>query len=222
MIAPTATIDFAAPRNALIAELVDQGIRDVRVLAALAEIPREIFLEETFIARAYDNIALPIKQGQTISQPYIVAAMTEALELTDRHKTLEIGTGSGYHTTVLARLCRRVYSLERYRSLLQTAASRFKALAVNNVTAMVGDGYKGWPEQAPFDRIIITACAIKEPPSALIEQLKVGGIMIVPIEIRPGDQILRRIRKSETGKIENEDLMPTRFVPLVEGLATAS
>lgn len=141
----------------LLMELRKQGIGDTRVLAAMERVPRELFVAEQFLKHAYDNIALPITQGQTISQPYVVAYMTEALKLTDRMKVLEIGTGSGYQAAVLARLCRRLYTIDRYRSLVQGAEKQFRALDLHNISTRVGDGMKGWPEQAPFDRIIVTA-----------------------------------------------------------------
>ena len=135
----------------LIMELRHQGIQDTRVLSAIERVPRDLFVMDQFQKHAFDNIALPITQGQTISQPYVVAFMTEALKLNDRCKVLEVGTGSGYQTAILARLCRRVYTIERYRSLLLQAERRFAELGINNITAKLGDGNKGWAEQAPFD-----------------------------------------------------------------------
>jgi protein-L-isoaspartate(D-aspartate) O-methyltransferase len=204
----------------LLMALRNQGVRDQRVLEAIETVPREIFLEEIFAGRAYDDNALPIACGQTISQPFIVAFMTDRLKLDKRHKVLEIGTGSGYQTAVLAQLCRRVYTIERYRSLLKEAEGRFAALKLTNVTSMTGDGSKGWPMQAPFDRIIVTAAA-PELPQRLIEQLAVGGVMVVPVDVAQGDQEIKRITRSDSG-IKVESLMRVRFVPLVEGLPRES
>ena len=206
------------PRQALLIDgLRRAGIADERVLAAMAAVPREVFVEETFGDQAYADQALPIACGQTISQPYIVAMMTEQLRVSDRHTVLEIGTGSGYQTAILSKLCRRVCSIERYRTLSRQAAERFKMLSLGNITQMVGDGSKGWPQLAPFERIMVTAAA-KEAPPALIEQLADGGIMVIPIEERPGKQDLFRIVKTKTG-CDREHLLPVRFVPLVEGVA---
>src|SRR5207237_7608163 len=142
---------------ALVMELRGQGITDQRVLSAIERTPRELFVDEPFSTTAYENIALPIACGQTISQPYIVAYMTEALEVDPRHRVLEIGTGSGYQAAVLAPLCRMVYTVERHRPLLKAAEARFKALSLHNIVVRHGDGSNGWPEQAPFDRILVTA-----------------------------------------------------------------
>lgn len=201
----------------LIMELRRQGISDLRVLSAIERVPREQFVPPSFADQAYDNIALPINQGQTISQPYVVAFMAEALEIGPRMKVLEIGTGSGYHAMVLAQLCLRVYSIERYRSLLKEAQARFDRLGVSNITAKPGDGAKGWPEQAPFPRILVTA-AITEPPPALLDQLAVGGILLLPLQDKNGDQEIVRIRRQASGFSE-ERLLAVRFVPLVAGIA---
>lgn len=202
----------------LLMELRKQGIADTRVLAAMERVPREKFVAEQFLKHAYDNIALPITQGQTISQPYVVAYMTEALMMTDRMKVLEIGTGSGYQTAVLARLCRRVYTIERYRSLLTTAETRFAALNITNVTTRLGDGNKGWPEQAPFDRILVTAAA-DERPEGLIAQLSPqGGIMVAPVAVNATEQdVIRYTREGDA--VREERLLPVRFVPLLPGIA---
>lgn len=202
----------------LIMALRNQGVRDMRVLEAIEEIPREMFVEQSFTDQAYADQALPIACGQTISQPYIVGVMTDRLKLNERHKVLEIGTGSGYQTAILSRLCRRVYTIERYRTLAQVAGERFKALKLQNITQMVGDGMKGWPAQAPFERIIVTAAAKGEAPQALFDQLAVGGIMVIPIEERAGKQDLYRITRTEKG-YDREHLLAVRFVPLVEGIA---
>jgi len=168
-----------------------------------------------FAERAWENTALPIGFGQTISQPLVVAAMTQALRLGPRMKVLEIGTGSGYQTAILSRLCRRVYTLERYKGLSKAAERRLLDLRVHNVVFHVGDGSKGWPPQAPYDRIVVTAAA-RDLPAPLVEQLAVGGILVVPIGRDPVNQTLERITRTRAG-LEREQLMGVRFVPLVEG-----
>jgi protein-L-isoaspartate(D-aspartate) O-methyltransferase len=204
----------------LIMSLRNQGIRDQRILEAIERTPREIFLGPSFQPMAYADQALPIACGQTISQPYVVAYMTDRLKLNDRCKVLEIGTGSGYQTAILSPLCRRVYTIERYRTLAKEAEQRFKELGLTNITQMVGDGYKGWPKQAPFDRIIVTAAAA-EVPEALADQLAPDGIMIIPLQDGPFSQELVRITRDEQG-FTHERLLPVRFVPLVEGVARES
>lgn len=206
----------------LIMGLRRQGIRDKRVLSAIERVPREKFIASTFRKQAYEDHALPIECGQTISQPYVVAYMTEQLHVGERMKVLEVGTGSGYQAAVLARLCRRVYTIERYRTLLNDALKRFDELRLHNITAKVGDGAKGWPEQAPFDRIIVTAAA-PSVPQTLVDQLKEGGLMIVPVGTSGGrgEQVLVRIERTAEG-VKREELLPVRFVPLVEGVAKES
>lgn len=206
----------------LVMSLRRQGIRDKKILSALERIPREVFVAGTFRKQAYEDHALPIECGQTISQPFIVAYMTEQLQVGERMKVLEIGTGSGYQAAVLSRLCRRVYTVERYRTLLRDAVRRFEALHLHNITSKVADGYAGWPEQAPFDRIIVTAAA-PSVPLKLVEQLKIGGIMVLPVAAPGGrgEQHLVRIERTEDG-VKREELMPVRFVPLVEGVARES
>ena len=200
---------------ALIMELRHDGIMDTRVLSAIERVPREVFVPDALRPQAYANTALPISSGQTISQPYVVAYMTELLELGARMKVLEIGTGSGYQAAVLSRLCRRVYTIERHRSLLLEAEARFKALGLHNITTRYGDGSKGWPEQAPFDRIIVTAAAF-EVPETLRQQLADGGIMVLPVGDRHSQEIWRVRRSGD--EFRTERLLPVRFVPLVEGL----
>ncbi len=200
----------------LLMELRAGGITDTRVLGAIERVPREQFVPATFRDQAYENVALPIGHGQTISQPLVVAMMSEALEAGERHKVLEIGTGSGYQAAVLARLCRRVFTIERHRDLLKQAESRFVELRLHNVTSRYGDGTKGWPEQAPFDRIIVTAAA-PELPTSLLEGLADGGILVAPLGEERRDQQLVRVRRQD-GEFLREDLGPVRFVPLVEGL----
>jgi len=202
----------------LIMELRRSGITDTQVLSAIERVPREMFVPATFGDRAYDNIALPIDQGQTISQPYVVAYMTQELELFARAKVLEIGTGSGYQTAVLSPLCRRVFTVERYRSLSRQAEQRLKALGLTNIVTKVGDGMLGWPEQAPFDRIIVTAAAFDEVPAALKSQLRDdGGIMVIPVGSGLAQEIVKIRRDGDT--YTEERLLPVRFVPLVEGIA---
>lgn len=213
--AAAATADARVLR--LVMKLREQGIADTGVLAALERVPREAFVLDSFADRAYDNKALPIDQGQTISQPYIVAYMSEALRLDDRHKVLEVGTGSGYQTAILSKLCRRVYTIERYPSLLAQAEARFAELGLYNITSRVGDGRLGWPEQAPFPRIIVTAAAA-DVPATLIDQLAVDGVMVAPVGAGRHSQHLVRLTRGEKG-IESEELIPVRFVPLVEGIA---
>ncbi len=202
----------------LIMELRQQGIGDTKVLSALERIPREQFVQESFRDQAYENIALPISHGQTISQPYIVAYMTEALKVGPRMKVLEVGTGSGYQAAVLAPLCRRLYTIERHRLLLKEAEGRFAELRLTNITTRVGDGYKGWPEQAPFDRIIVTAAAPEIPP-VLIGQLASGGILVIPVGRSSNEQNIVRATKRDGDEIEPETLLAVRFVPLVTGSA---
>ncbi len=199
----------------LVMELRQQGITDQAVLAAIERVPRDVFIPESFHDQAYENTALPIGQGQTISQPAVVGYMTQALELAPRMKVLEIGTGSGYQAAVLSKLCRRVYSIERFRELLREAEKRFSALRIGNVTTRWGDGMKGWPEQAPFDRIILTAAAA-EVPVELFQQLAVDGILIAPIGRTGHDQVLIRYRR-KGGEWETEKMWPVRFVPLLDG-----
>ncbi|MFQ5959569.1 MAG: protein-L-isoaspartate(D-aspartate) O-methyltransferase [Alphaproteobacteria bacterium] len=200
----------------LIMELRREGITSTRVLSAIERVSREMFVPASFADQAYDNIALPIGHGQTISQPLVVAFMTEKLEVGERMKVLEIGTGSGYQAAVLAPLCRRLYTVERQRALLREAEKRFAALGLNNVVTRYGDGAKGWPEQAPFDRIIVTAAAPDVPP-LLLEQLAEGGLMVLPLGFDFFDQELVRVRRTKKGH-KTERLMDVRFVPLVPGV----
>lgn len=202
-----------ARRIRLIMELRSQGITDTRVLSAIERVPREIFVPASFQDQAYENIALPIESGQTISQPLVVAAMTEALELGPNMKVLEIGTGSGYQASVLSNLCRRVYTIERHRALMEGAEKRFAELKLRNIVTRVGDGTKGWPEAAPFERIIVTAAG-RAVPQALLDQLSVGGIMIIPVAVEGRDQELVKIKRTADGYTQDA-FMPVRFVPLI-------
>ena len=203
-------------KQRLLQELERQGIRDARVLAAMAEVPRETFVEPTFQAQAWDNIALPINRGQTISQPYVVAFMTEALELGETMRVMEVGTGSGYQAAVLSRLCRRVYTMERHRPLLRKAEGRFAVLGYRNITTRFADGTKGWSEAAPFDRILVTAAA-ESAHEDLCAQLHDGGVMVIPVGPRGAQQVVRLRRRGE--EILRENLLPVRFVPMLPGLA---
>ncbi len=201
----------------LVLDLRRGGITDTRLLGAMERVPREMFVPETFHDKAYDNVALPIGHHQTVSQPLVVARMTQALGVEARHKVLEIGTGSGYQAAVLAGLCRRLYTIERYQELLLEAEARLEALGITNLTTRFGDGTLGWPEQAPFDRIMSTAAA-EDVPAQLVAQLAVGGILVVPVGGGDGEQRLMRVCRTEEGA-ETEDLGGVRFVPLIEGAA---
>ncbi len=200
---------------ALLRELSAHGIGDKRVLDAVASVPREQFVDEDAAALAYRNEALPIGCGQTISQPFIVAYMTEKLDVQPDHDVLEIGTGSGYQCAILARLARHVYTIERHGPLLDQARRRFAFLGIHNVTTFEGDGSLGWPEPVMFDRIIVTARAKKVPPM-LLDQLKEGGRMILPLGRWPWQERLALIVKTPDGPAR-EDLLAVRFVPLVTG-----
>ena len=200
----------------LLMELRRAGISDTRVLGAIEKTPREKFVPASFEDQAYENMALPIGKGQTVSQPYVVALMTEKLELGERQNVLEIGTGSGYQTAVLSALCRRVFTIERHRELLREAERRFEALRLHNIVCRFGDGTKGWPEQAPYERVLVTAAA-PEVPATLVDALGPGGILVVPIGDDHRDQHLVRIRR-EDERFSIEDLGLVRFVPLVAGL----
>ena len=204
-----------ANRIRLIMELRRKGITNSKVLGAIERVPREAFVPETFRDQAYEDMALPIGSGQTISQPAVVAFMTQELKIGDRMKILEIGTGSGYQAAVLAKLCRRLYSIERHRELLIEAERKFRELRINNITTKFGDGTKGWPEQAPFDRIIVTAAATRDVPHALLDQLAPDGIMIAPMGDSARDQHLYRFTFGNDGELLQEKMWPVRFVPLI-------
>lgn len=213
--APPTSNDGVSDRIRLLMKLRNSGINDTRVLSAIEHTPREMFVEEAFREHAYDDTALPIASGQTISQPSVVAWMTWALDVSPRMRVLEIGTGSGYQAAVLARMARRVYTVERHRDLLAQAEERFRNLKLNNIVTRRGDGSRGWKEAAPFDRIIVTAAA-PEIPQALIEQLAPGGVMVIPVGDNVADQVLLRIRKDEQGQLHTDKMMAVRFVPLVQ------
>lgn len=201
----------------LILALRSQGVTDPRVLDAIERTPREIFTPDLFKERAFEDSALPIACGQTISQPFIVGLMTQALTLEPRARVLEIGTGSGYQTTILSGLSRLVYTVERYRTLMREAEERFKTLGLINVVTKFGDGGEGWAEQAPFDRIMVTAAAPEEPKK-LLAQLKPNGVLVAPIGKGPV-QSLRRYAGDGQGGFKVELLGDVRFVPLLDGVA---
>lgn len=206
--------EFHTEKAQLIMTLRGQGIGDPTVLSALESVPRELFVPPALRQHAYENASLPIALDQTISQPYVVARMTEALRLTGRERVLEIGCGSGYQAAVLTYLCRRVYSMERLKPLLVDAENRLRDLRISNISLRHGDGVKGWPEAAPFDRIILT-CGSAKIPDILLQQLKIDGIMVAP-EGTDSAQQLVVITRRESG-FEREVLMPVTFVPLIEG-----
>ena len=198
------------------AELLDDGGFAGPVLDSLGRVKREQFVPGGLMALAYANRPLPIGYGQTISQPLIVALMTHLLAPDPAHTVLEVGTGSGYQAAVLAHLCRRLYTIERHRSLAVEAEARFKELRLGNIVVQVGDGGEGWPAQAPFDRIIVTAQA-EMLPELLLSQLRPGGVMILPIADEGREQMVVRLRRTEDG-VERESLTEARFVPLMSGL----
>ena len=221
--------EFHTEKAQLIMTLRGQGIGDATVLSALESVPRELFVPPALRQHAYENASLPIALDQTISQPYVVARMTEALEMSGRQRVLEIGTGSGYQAAVLSCLSRRVYTIERLRPLLVEAERRLGLLNVTNLTSKYGDGALGWPEAAPFDRILLT-CAAAERPGILIDQLKPGGILVAPVDKEASnsikgdsikgdgnkkEQVIRRYRVDDKGRVSEEDLLPVRFVPLI-------
>ncbi len=211
------TPDDRETRMEFLLTLRRRGIADQAVLRAMDEVPREHFVEQDFTDTAYADQALPIPCGQTISQPYVVAYMTEQLGVKPQHRVLEVGTGSGYQAAVLSRLARDVVTIERYRTLAETARARLKTLGYDNVEVIVGDGLLGEPLRAPFDRIIVTAAA-EAIPQALTDQLAEGGVMILPLGPHGGTQQLVRLTKSADG-IPREDLIGGRFVPLLPGRA---
>ena len=196
--------------------LRSMGVTDKRVLEAMEKVDRSDFVRGIFTERAYEDTPLPIACGQTISQPSIVGIMTQALDLTGREKVLEIGTGSGYQAAILSRLARRVYTIDRYKRLVDEAVAIFRALDITNISALTGDGSHGLPGQSPFDRILVTAAA-EDPPGPLLQQLREGGIMVVPVGQSDHVQSLIRVTRTQTG-FDYEELRPVRFVPLLEGL----
>lgn len=199
-------------------EMVEQqikarGVTDERTLEAMRRVPRHRFIPKLYLADAYGDYPLPIGEGQTISQPYIVGFMTEQLELRPGCKVLEVGTGSGYQAAVLSSLCGHVYTIEILPGLGKAAEERLKELGCNNVTVKIGDGYHGWKEHAPFDAIIVTAAA-SSIPEDLIEQLKPGGTMVIPVGETLDIQNLIKVEKHTDGSVSRQNLLPVRFVPL--------
>jgi protein-L-isoaspartate(D-aspartate) O-methyltransferase len=216
-VAKRAPADDGEGRMEFLLSLRRRGISDAAVLRAMDEVPREQFVEDAYADAAYADQALPISCGQTISQPYVVAYMTEQLDVKPHHRVLEVGTGSGYQAAVLARLAREVVTVERYRTLAETARKRIAKLGIGNVAVIAGDGLAGLPEHAPYDRIIVTAAA-ERIPQALVDELAEGGVMVLPLGPHSDAQRLVRLTKTERG-IEREDLIWVRFVPLLPGQA---
>jgi protein-L-isoaspartate(D-aspartate) O-methyltransferase len=210
-------MNLTEQRMQFILTLRSNGVSDKAVLAAMETTPRDAFLEGVFKGRAYANVPLPIGRGQTISQPSVVAKMTEALELDSRCKVLEVGTGSGYQAAILSKLARRVYTIERHRPLARAARALFQKLDLGNITVVTGDGSLGLPEQAPFDRILLTAAA-EDLPTNLLAQLKPGGIMVLPVGQTDTVQSMIKVVKTDNG-LEYTELGDVRFVPLLEGVA---
>ena len=196
--------------------LRSSGVSDARVLTAMEGVDRALFVSDTFKARAYANVPLPIASGQTISQPSVVGLMTQALDVQPRHKVLEVGTGTGYQAAILSRLARRVYTVERHRALTRIARENHEALGLTNVTQITADGSFGLEGQAPFDRILVTAAA-EDPPGPLLAQLREGGSMVVPVGVSDNVQTLIKVTRTAAGH-EYRELSPVRFVPLVEGV----
>ena len=204
-------------RDRLVQTLRQEGIKDERVLKAITQVPRHKFVDEALSSRAYENTALPIGQSQTISQPWIVARMTEAiLDDGEPEKVLEVGTGSGYQAAILSHLVAKVFTVERIEELLKLARRRFHNLRLNNIYVRYADGHLGWPSQAPFDGIMVTAVA-QNVPQELLQQLRVGGVLVLPVE-RNGQQRLITVRRNENG-FDETDLGAVVFVPLLSGLA---
>ncbi|WP_293447942.1 protein-L-isoaspartate(D-aspartate) O-methyltransferase [Planktotalea sp.] len=196
--------------------LRSKGVTDARVLTAMEKVDRAAFIRGLFAERAYEDMPLPIPCGQTISQPSVVGLMTQALKAGPRDTVLEVGTGSGYQAAVLSHVARRVYTVDRHKRLVNEAREVFDALNITNITAFTADGSHGLPDQAPFDRILVTAAA-EDPPGPLLAQLKVGGIMVLPVGQSDAVQSLIRVTRDERG-FEYDELRPVRFVPLIEGL----
>ncbi|HEY9021171.1 MAG: protein-L-isoaspartate(D-aspartate) O-methyltransferase [Paracoccaceae bacterium] len=208
--------DAAERKMQFLYALRSKGVTDSRVLTAMEKIDRGPFIRGIFAARAYEDMPLPIACGQTISQPSIVGLMTQALQVSARDTVLEVGTGSGYQAAILSQLARRVYTVDRHRRLVREAREIFDALQLTNITAFTADGSFGLPDQAPFDRILVTAAA-EDPPGPLLAQLKIGGIMVLPVGQSDTVQSLIRVTRHDTG-FDYDELRPVRFVPLVEGL----
>jgi protein-L-isoaspartate(D-aspartate) O-methyltransferase len=211
----TSVADFAPQRQQMVQrQLMPRGIHDARVLAAMGKVPREDFVPASVRKESYEDGPLPIGYGQTISQPYIVALMTEQLQLKPTDRVLEIGTGSGYQAAVLAELVAEVYTIEIVEPLAKTAETTLQRLGYKNVHVQVGDGYKGWPEHAPFDAIIVT-CAPDHVPQPLVDQLKEGGRMIIPVGERLAQELY--LLEKRNGTIRQGAVLPVRFVPMTSG-----
>jgi protein-L-isoaspartate(D-aspartate) O-methyltransferase len=210
------TDESAETKMQFLYALRSKGVTEARVLSAMESIDRGAFITGLFAERAYEDMPLPIACGQTISQPSVVGLMTQALQIHARDTVLEVGTGSGYQAAVLSKLARRVYTVERHRRLVREARLVFDRLNLSNVTIVLGDGSHGLPDQAPFDRILVTAAA-EDPPGPLLAQLKIGGIMVVPVGQSNAVQTLIRVTRTQTG-FDYDELRPVRFVPLLEGL----
>jgi protein-L-isoaspartate(D-aspartate) O-methyltransferase len=206
----------AATKMQFVYALRSKGVTDARVLTAMEQVDRAAYVKGIFADRAYEDMPLPIASGQTISQPSVVGLMTQALNIGPRDKVLEIGTGSGYQAAILSKLARRVYTVERFRSLVHAARATFDAHGISNITSFTADGSHGLPDQAPFDRILLTAAA-EDPPGPLLAQLRVGGIMVLPVGQSDTVQSLIRVTRHENG-YDYDELRAVRFVPLLEGL----
>ncbi len=213
-------IDLKTRKKQLLDRLRSQGITDEKVLEVMADIPREDFIADYLRPQAYENAALPIESEQTISQPYIVAYMTQELKVEKNHKVLEIGTGSGYQSIVLAKLCKRLFTIERHMPLHKGAEEMFKKFRLFNITTLFGNGIKGWKEQAPFDRIMVTAAG-EDIPDDLLYQLKDGGIMIIPVGGQDETQHIVRVTR-HGDEFDVKTLLPVKFVPLLSGIVHSS
>lgn len=211
-----AMMSLAERKMQFMFSLRSKGVTDARTLTAMEKTDRALFVKGHFAERAYDDMPVPIACGQTISQPSVVGVMTQALQIAPRDKVLEVGTGSGYQAVILSHLARRVYTVDRHKALMDQARATFEALDITNITAITADGSFGLPDQAPFDRILVTAAA-EDPPGPLLAQLKVGGIMVLPVGQSDSVQTLIRVQRHETG-FDYEELRSVRFVPLLEGL----
>src|SRR6056297_2351829 len=212
--------DIAERKMQFLFALRSKGVTDMRVLNAMEKIDRGPFIRGYFAHRAYEDMPLPIACGQTISQPSVVGLMTQALKISARDKVLEVGTGSGYQAAILSQLARRVYTVDRHKRLVAEASEIFRELDLTNITAVTGDGSFGLPDQAPFDRILVTA-ATEDPPGPLLAQLREGGIMVVPVGQSDAVQSLIKVTRTESG-FDYDEMRSVRFVPLVEGIAPES
>jgi protein-L-isoaspartate(D-aspartate) O-methyltransferase len=209
------TLFYQFLRQAMIEnQIIDRGVSDERVIKAMNDVPRHLFVKESLRDLAYADGPLPIGHNQTISQPYIVAYMTEILQPDTHHIVLEVGTGSGYQAAILSKLVNRVYSIEIIPELGKEAANRLDKLGYDNVTVKIGDGYNGWEEHSPFDRIIVTA-APEQIPKKLVDQLKSGGLMILPVGKTSFGQDMRIVKKDRTGQVTTQETIPVRFVPMI-------